>query len=118
MMSCVESYTIIKEALKDKPSDKVKEAFWSLDRFTEVFCRIDATLNDPVMIDICLNLAELHFNAESPLRKKPIETIQNEYRKRTGKMISTNICTAAYYNAVYHYADRPETVVSKGGEQK
>ena len=118
MMSCVESYTIIKDALKDKLSGKLEEAVWSLDRFSEVFCKIDATINDPAMIDICLNLAELHFKAESPLRRKPIETIQNMYYKRTGKMISTNICTAAYYNAVCHYADRPETHLTKGGEQK
>ena len=112
MMSCVESYTIIKEALKDKPSDKVKEAFWSLDRFTEVFCRIDATLNDPVMIDSCVNLADIHFNADSSLSKKPIETIQREYHRRTGHMISTNLCTAAYYNAIQHFAGCPDTHIS------
>ena len=112
MMGCVESYTVLKEALKYDISERVGEAICSLDRFSEVFCKIDATINDPVMIDICLSLAEIHFKSKSPLNKKPIETIQNMYYERTGHMISRNLCIAAYYNAVCRYADHPDTHVS------
>ena len=114
MMSCVESYTILKEALKYNTSENVEEAIYSLDRFSEVFYKIDATINDPAMIDICVNLAEIHFKGESPLDKKPIETIQNMYYERTGHMISVNLCIAAYYNALQHYAGCPDTHVSNG----
>ena len=112
MMGCIESYTILKEALKYNTSENVEEAIYSLDRYSEVFYRIDATLNDPVMIEICVNLADIHFNADSSLSKKPIETIQREYHRRTGHMISTNLCTAAYYNAIQHFAGCPDTHIS------
>lgn len=97
ILTCLESLRCITHALKDNYADDVREAVRVLNQFPEAFENIDKKLRDPVLTDICRHLPELHFGKSCALLEKPVRTIQDEYFKRTGKMLPETFCAAAYH---------------------
>ena len=100
MMTCMESYACICENLAWNPSGRAKEALDVIREFRNIFETADAAMQDPILQEICRTLPALHFETALPLDTKPVETIQREYQKRTGKTLSPYFCTIAYHNTL------------------
>lgn len=98
-MKCTEAYTLIQRYLRYSSSAKLREARCILRQFKENFEKTDEVIEDRILIDICLHLAETHFRRPDALRRDPCSTIREEYLKRTGKHLDEFYCEMAYRHA-------------------
>ncbi len=100
MTTCMESYAYICENLEWNPSAKAKEALEVIQEFRNIFESADAAIEDPVLQEICRDISRIHFGSALPLETMPVDTIRREFKKRTGKDISSYFCTIAYHNTI------------------
>ena len=100
MTTCMESYAYICENLEWNPSAKAKEALEVIREFRNIFESADAAIENPVLQEICRNISRIHFGSALPLETMPVDTIRREFKKRTGKDISSYFCTIAYHNTI------------------
>ena len=100
MTTCMESYAYICENLEWNPSAKAKEALDVIREFRNIFESADAAIEDPVLQEICRDISRIHFGSALPLETMPVDTIRREFKKRTGKDISSYFCTIAYHNTI------------------
>ena len=100
MTTCMESYACICENLEWNPSAKAKEALEVIREFRNIFESADAAIEDPVLQEICRDISRIHFGSALPLETMPVDTIRREFKKRTGKDISSYFCTIAYHNTI------------------
>ena len=107
MTTCMESYACICRNLEWNPSPEAKEALEVIREFRHVFETADAAIENPVLQEICRNISRIHFGCAMPLETMPVDTIKKEFKKRTGKDISSYFCTIAYHNTIK--ADREKT---------
>ena len=98
-MKCTEAYTLIQRYLQYSSSAKLREARCILRQFKEIFEKTDEAIEDRILKDICLHLAETQFKRPDALRKEPCSTICEEYLKRTGKHLDEFYCEMAYRHA-------------------
>ena len=107
MTTCMESYACICRNLEWNPSPEAKEALEVIREFRNIFETADAAIENPVLQEICRNISRIHFGCAMPLETMPVDTIKKEFKKRTGKDISSYFCTIAYHNTIK--ADREKT---------
>ena len=102
-MKCTDAYILIQRYLQYSSSVQLREARGILRQFKESFEKTDGAIEDRVLKDICLHLAETHFKRPDALRKEPCSTIREEYLKRTGKHLDEFYCEMAYRHAADGY---------------
>ena len=100
MTTCMESYACICRNLEWNPSPEAKEALEVIREFRNIFESADAAIENPVLQEICRNISRIHFGSALPLETMPVDTIRREFKKRTGKDISSYFCTIAYHNTI------------------
>ena len=100
MTTCMESYACICRNLEWNPSPEAKEALEVIREFRNIFETADAAIENPVLQEICRNISRIHFGSALPLETMPVDTIRREFKKRTGKDISSYFCTIAYHNTI------------------
>ena len=100
MTTCMESYACICRNLEWNPSPEAKEALEVIREFRNIFESADAAIENPVLQEICRDISRIHFGSALPLETMPVDTIRREFKKRTGKDISSYFCTIAYHNTI------------------
>ena len=98
MTSCKECYVCICKNLEWNPSEQAKESLVILRQFERIFEDADKMIEDPILQEICRNLAAIHFGRVSPLDTKPVETIREEYLRAAGRDLPEFFCRMAYAN--------------------
>lgn len=100
MMSCTEAFCTIMDHLRLHTEPELQDARHVLEAFGDTFAQTDKVMEDKELAHICRNVSRLHFSRPSPVSTCPWVTIREEYKAKTGTVLSDYFCVMAYYRTI------------------